>query len=236
MRSLSLGITACLCSLLLFSSSLFAVRGKVDGGPVKIEIDIVNKGKKERQLDFTGGSINGSFVFGEYGFCLKPKLMAASGEGETWNAGIGAGVVLPLDLKDYGTLYTTPSAGIAFGELNTHLDMTSPLVLNGVSEVHHTQTPYVGIDFAWSTNCKLMFSFMYQYGWSRSHTVIKHSTAGTLLDQKTEAAGSNYAFQVDYYYTDNWSVNAAYALNTSYSKEKNGFEAHGYRIGVGRSF
>ena len=37
---------------------------------------------------------------------------------------------------------------------------------------------------------------------------------------------------VDYYINNNWSVNVAYSLNISRTKEKDGIRGEGYRIGA----
>jgi hypothetical protein len=222
-----------------------APKGKIDAGPIYLDADVELHGETIKTMEMLGFSATGTILFCHDlgldtrlldGLCLKPRFLIAGGEGDLWNAGIGLGYYIPLS----SCFTVIPNAGVTWGELEVKdIDIPAdpsipaPAFL-GSSQKFKSTSPYMGIDLS-LTQGSWMFNGMIQYAWSATKTYTNTVAFGNFFSD-TESKGFNYAAQVDYYFTDCWSVNAAIAHNTSRSKERNGLKITGGRLGLGYTF
>lgn len=198
------------------------MHGKIDGGIVGLNVTLLEHGHKVKTLSMIGISSNATILVCD-GWCIKPKVVVASGDGDLWNLGSGIGYFLPV--SDY--LNITPNVGVAYSSIETHRDLPG---LPDADEIYNAWNPWVGFDIGVNLTPVWTVSLMYQYAWSSCKTQIGP------FRSKTESRGSNYAVQTDYYFRNDWSVNLAVGSYDSQSKELHGTKTKGIRLGVGYFF
>ncbi len=223
-------VLSILISLSSFSEAYtFNPKGKVDVGPAYIHVDILESNKTIKRMDLIGVKADATVILlEEMGWCVKPGLLygkGGSGHGEIFSGGIAFGHCFPL--KSWGSL--TPNVGIIYSYVKTRISIPffAAMGIEHFTEKFRSVSPYVGIDATY-TFCKgFRICGMYQYAWSRTHTTIEG-----LLKSNSHAQGPNYALQLEYDITDQWSVQLGGAYNISLSKEKHGIRGAGAKLGL----
>lgn len=221
--------------LLLTATSVFAkVQGKVDVGPVWLNVDMLHHNKPVNELDMKGARADG-FLVVYSGFFLKPFVMAATGNGDLFSGGMSAGFYFPVG--KWGIL---PQAGWSYTHLDTgvdilldHPNLPQPMLLNA-DQTFEAHTPSLGLDVTFHPVEQWLFAVGVQYGWSQGCTVTKTPLGEAKYE--AESRGFNYTAQMDYYFRKNWSANLGFAYNTSKSRERHGMKGHGIRLGFGHTF
>lgn len=221
-----------LSAFILFTSdSCYSdCKGKIDPGVIFVRVKVQESGQTIKTLDMGGARIDGTIILAEgYGICLKPFFQAASGDGDLLSGGIGLGHYTPITKR----FCILPVVGFNAGHLQTRIDLpiAPGIVLEDQKERFHSKGFYIGLEASYKISPNFIVSGIWQYNWSRTHTRI-----GSVVNQTSFCQGSNYAITADYYFCDNWSVNAAAAINNSLSKEKHGIVAYGGKLGVGYLF
>jgi hypothetical protein len=206
------------------------IHGKVDFAPIFARVKVQESGQTVKTLDMGGARIDGTFLFIDgTGICLKPFIQAASGKGDLTSGGVGLGHYTPLTEK----IAVLPSFGFTASHLQTRIDLpiAPGFVIKGQKERFRSIGFYLSLEACYKITPNLVLSGIYQYNWSKTHTVI-----GNLISQSAHCEGPNYALLLDYYFCENWSVNGAIAMNKSLSREKHGIVAYGAKLGIGYLF
>lgn len=229
--------TLLLCALSLSFPLLAQPKGKIDVGATALEVQVLLSGKKVETTHYYG--INSTATIAPLcglcgcdslldGIVLKPRVLGAWNHDDyIWNTALGIGYYIPV-----GDFSITPVIGEFYGELSTH----APEVAFGPDVHQHSKSygTYIGIDLSY-TWCDWLFSIAYQYGWT--HTKTTYELPGPYSGPfKEHSSGSSIAGQIDYYITDNWSVNLAAAYNEALTHEKHGYKIYGVRLGMGYTF
>lgn len=207
----------------LFSFSTHEVQaeccGKVDLGPAYVHLDVLESGHTVKRMDMVGARADGNWLVWK-GVCLKPSVMYVSGNGELLTAGLGIGHYTPI-CENFSL---TPSIGCTYTELKTKINLRHFGLLN-LKEYFQSASPYLSLEATYCFAKGWRGSFIYQYAYSSTRTVIKH-----LNKDRSHSWGPNYAIQLEKDLNDKWSVNIGAAYNISLSKEKHGLRGYGGRI------
>lgn len=230
--------TICLSALLLavsfnsleaaFKFPEFQFKGKVDAGPTFVKIDVLESGKTVDKLYLTCVKADAVLMITK-GIAIKPGFILGTGhDGRLATFTIGVGHGLPIGER----LILMPSVGVAWTYLRTKIDIELPFIgSERFKEKFHSTSPFVSLEFSYRLTEKLYMHGMYQYAWSRTHTVIK-----PLVSDKSHSCGPNYALGLDYSLTPNWSITAGAGYNITLSKEKHGLRGMGARLGAAYYF
>jgi hypothetical protein len=223
-------ILSCVLSLFIFPIMTYA-SGKIDAGPVYINMKVLQHGKTQQTLEMYGFRADATIqVFpGEglfRGIVVKPSGTWAEGSGNFVTGGIGIGHYTPI----MDCLAVTPLVGIVYSRLSTWVDY-SEFGLSIQKQIACATTPYVGIDICYTINPQWLVSGSIQYGWAAGRTYI-----GILGLSKGQSAGPTLSAMVDYYVTPQWSINAAWAYNHTLTQERHGMKASGCRLGLGYTY
>lgn len=212
--------------LLSATASADQCGGKIDIGPVYVHLDVLQNGKTIKRLDMGGFKVNGTIMLKEgYGFCLKPDLIYAAGEGELFAGALGFGHLFPV----HPNLCITPSVGFNVSSMRTSYDFYHPQLqrIIPVRERFHSTAPYVAIDANYTVWKGLRVCGSFQYSWSRTHTWLKK--IGTF---KSSSKGASYAAMIEQDFNDKWSLHLGAAYNVSLSHEKHGLRGYGFKLGI----
>lgn len=228
-RIASLFPRVCLLALALTSSAQAA--GKIDFGPVYVNMRVLENGDVRDRLDMYGARGDATLqVFPGHcylkGLVVKPSITFADGKGTFFATGIGVGYAVPVMDK----VLVTTAVGYTYCSLNTHVSYPDFGLFHLKQDTSST-APYLGIDVSYKVLPCLLLSASYQYGWARTRTTIE-----TLGFSKGKSSGGTYSAMVDYYFTECWSVNAAWAYNEMLTHELHGTKSNGCRIGLGYTY
>lgn len=221
--------TLSLFSLFVSAFTYAEIRGRADIGGVYADIDILESGKTIETLHMKGVKFDATVVV-YHGFTLKPSALWCDGHGGLSSGTIAAGYMIPLG-KSWKFL---PNVGMTWSYLHTTVEFEHLGPLLGrthFKERFRSETPFLGLDIAYSITDKLSLIAMYQYGWAHTHTKIR-----PIVSQKSHSCGPNYALSLDYSVTDHWSISLAGAYNITLSKEKHGLRGKGLKLGVAYYF
>lgn len=201
--------------------------GKIDIGPALIDVDILKSGVTEETLHMGGFKADATVLVWN-GVCIKPSVIYGEGYGELASAGIGIGHCTPIPWVD--GLILTPSVGIAYSYVTTHVDIEE-LGLSHLRERFRSSSPYLCLDLCYTflTDWTLLAS--YQYAWSETHTKISH-----IVSEKSHCCGPSYCLGLEYAFNKHWAVNIGGAYNISLSKEKHGIRGKGIKMGLAYYF
>lgn len=205
--------------------SLLDLCGRVDIAPIYMRVQVIESSKTVNTLDMGGGRIEATLLpFKGYGFCLKPLLFAAQGDGTFYSTGCGVGHYTPLN--DNWALI--PVVGVSYTHLHTHIDLPLPfIVLHNVKETFRSRSFYMGMDSCFRIASCWQLTCVFQYVWAHTLTTI-----GSFPSAKGRTQGTNWGVVVDYFWKENWTVTVAGGYNNSLSKEKHGIRGYGCKIGV----
>lgn len=214
-----------ICTFLFGCAPLSAkLTGKADLGAAYAEIKIINSGSTVKTLHMRG--FGGNVTVAVYKcFCLKPRFLVLTGNGDYHTIDLGAGIYIPIS-----RFSVMPNVGISHSILKFLIDIPA-FGLANVGQKFRTWNRYVGIDGSWKITDKIGLVVSVQHAWSRNRT-----TVGTLVSSRTESKGFNITVMIDYYLTDHWSINFAAADMRSMGKEKDGSTGKGARLGLGYCF
>ncbi|MDP1836279.1 MAG: hypothetical protein Q8K75_10200 [Chlamydiales bacterium] len=211
--------------------------GKVDFGPCYVNMKVLQHGKTQNTLEMYGvrGDATIQVFPGESivrGIVIKPSGTWAEGDGNFVSTGVSLGHYTPLGfctpfLEDVAV---TPIFGVVYSRLSTWVDYAE-FGLPNLKQVTSATTPYLGIDVAWQINPRWLLSGSFQYGWAAGRTHID-----VLGFSKGQSTGPTCSVMLDYYITQCWSVNAAWAYNHSLTQELHGMKVNGCRIGLGYTY
>ena len=201
------------------------IKGKVDIGPILIDIDILESGKTIDKQHMKGVRGDSTIVLWK-GIFIKPSYTWATGDGRLSAGGVGIGQYVPLG--DKWTLM--PSVGISFSLLTSNIDI-EPLGLSDLTQKFKSRNPYIAIDFTYLLAEKWTLMVTVQYAWCRTETTIK-----SVFSDKSRSVGPNYSLGIDYSLNKNWSITFAGGYNISLSKEKHGIRAKGIKLGLAYYF
>lgn len=226
---------------LILPLSAFAEKcgGKVDAGPVYVHLNVLESGHTVKKLDMCGFKVNGTVMLTEdYGFCVKPDILYASGHGELIAGALGFGHVTPIN----ESFCITPSAGLSLTNLRTSVNLTlNPLLPKmHFRERFRSLAPYIGLEGTYTIVKGLRVCASIQYSWSRTHTKIEKLDNITQIKGsgkfKGNSKGPSYAMMIEQDLNDKWSLHLGAAYNTSMSHEKHGLRGYGLKIGLAHWF
>lgn len=208
-------------SCLFISNASADTCGKIDVSPTYVHLDVLESGHTVKRLDMGGIRVDGSGLVWK-GLCVKPTAMYVYGHGELFTVGMGIGHYTPI--TDRFSL--TPTIGCVYTELRTKINIR-PFFLYNLKEHFQSVSPYLSLEATYKIVPGLRFSFIYQYAYSATHTVIKH-----LGTDNSHSWGPSYAVLLEKDLSDKWSVNIGGAYNIMLTKEKHGLRGYGGKIGV----
>jgi hypothetical protein len=217
-------------------------RGKLELGPAYMHIDMLSDGVIRNKLDLYGMQANASVIVWK-GATFKLGGIYGRNDGQVNSLSFAAGWTIPLEVYGW-KFYITPNGGYTIGYLRGNTDLDARFIpLNGirVKQAFHNKTPFVGIDITSVISEKWTTTTVIQYGWTRSKVTWDNpAVMGVSMipanGQTTESRGFNLGSVVDYWVTENWSINLAVGTQHSRGKEKDATKAFGGRIGVGYYF
>lgn len=218
-----------LCCFIVTGSNVYGkgCGGKIDLAPAYAHIDVLQSGKTIHRMDLAALKADATYVVWK-GLCLKPTLLYGQGHGYLLTAGIGLGFIFPI----LDNFCVTPVAGYNYTYLRTHIDVETPyFVMPHLKERFRSNSPYIGIEAAYTFYPCWRIYGSYQYAWSSTRTTIK-----PLVAEKSHSDGANYALMIEHDLDDKWSVNIGGAYNLTLSKEKHGLRGAGAKIGIARWF
>jgi outer membrane scaffolding protein for murein synthesis (MipA/OmpV family) len=223
MRKLILSL---LYALLFLSQPLCAkIKGKVDIGPVLVDLDILESGRTIDTQHMKGVRGDATVIFWR-GIFLKPSYTWANGDGRLSAGGIGIGQYIPFNDK----FTVMGSVGVSFSSIRSKIDLEA-FALSDVTQKFRSTSPYVCLEFTYLFAEKWTLMGTVQYAWSHTQTVIKH-----VFSDKGHSVGPNYSLGIDYSINKNWSVTFAGGYNISLSHEKHGIRAKGLKLGLAYYF
>ncbi len=201
------------------------VKGKMDIGPLLMDIDILESGKTTETLHMKGVKGDATILLYQ-GLCVKPGVIWGEGHGQLVAGSIAVGYYFPLTKK----LKVLPNVGITWSHLHTRVDL-EPFGLFNLKETFRSNSPFVGLEIGYSLTEKWTLIGLYQYAWSRTHTKIGH-----VVSEKSHSCGPNYSLGVDYSVNPHWSVTFGVGYNITLSKEKHGLRGKGAKLGIAYYF
>lgn len=206
---------------IVFFTSLDAA-GKIDAGPVYINVDVIDNGSVVDSLDLWGvrADNTGQII---HGLVYKFGISFAGGDGDYLFLSGGLGYYIPI-CKGWVLI---PHAGISYSHLKYPIDIPA-FALYHVSQKFTSHTPYIGFDLSYEITPCWIVTGSFLYGFSQTKT-----KTGDLFTFKGESKGPSYALMVEYCMTQCASVHIAGAYNLTRSKEKHGIKGAGVRIGMG---
>lgn len=199
-------------------------RGKLDIGPAFVHVDILESEKTVKSIDMPAIRGEGHWLIYQ-GLALKPTLIYASNQSELFGGQLGLGYCIP-----WNKFLFTPSAGWGYTNFNTRTDVP-PYGLTNQKERFRSNSPYIAFDVSYTFIENWRIAFTAQYMWSRTKTKI--AQVGTF---HSRPEGPNYAAQLEYDVTHEWSVNVGAAYNISLDRERFGIRGYGIKIGIARWF
>ena len=216
----------------LFSGLVEAsMPGRLDIGAFLTDIDIVNTGKKVKNINMHGVSGDGTLLVYK-GLCLKPSFAYAIGDADYYNLGMNLGFCIPVNDK----LLIVPSAGLAYSDMEFTVDIPM-LGLNNVDQKMAARSQNISLDVNYKLHSRFSVTGILQKAWSQTTTTIDTPASFPMdLSNKAESTGFNYVLALNYFLNDNWAINLAGVLQKSRSKEKHGMDAKAVRLAVGYMF
>lgn len=223
-----------LVSTCLFASliSLFPLnaetKGKLEVGASYVHIDLIESDMTMKEIDMPAVRVEGAWCFYR-GAYVKPFAMyGKKDESELTTVGVNLGFCIPLGK----CLLVSPTIGINYTHLTTTIDLPfGDGVFLTFGETFKGWAPNIGLEITYCIQDNLRISVSGQYAWSRSETDIRD-----ILNVTSDSQGPVYASMIEYDFNPCWSINAAFAYNESYSKEKNGIRGRGAKVGLVRWF
>lgn len=206
------------------------LRGKVDLGPILMDVDILESGKTVKTLHMKGVKGDATILIYE-GLCIKPGFIWGSGHGELTGGSIAVGYYLPITKN----LKILPNVGMTWSYLRTRINWED-LQLFNLKERFRSDSPFIGMEICYSITDKLTLMGVYQYAWSRTDTKIRSNDLGTLVSDKSHSSGPNYSLGLDYSFNCHWSVLFGVGYNLTLSKEKHGIRGKGVKLGIAYYF
>ncbi len=226
-----MAIRRCLLGLacLMCPGAAAEASGKIDVGPIYVNMRVLMNGHTQDRLDMYGARADATLqVCPDHnyleGLVVKPTITYADGKGTFFATGIGLGQYIPIT----ETISITPSFGFAYSNLQTWVDYP---FYGRLRQTTRAWVPYLSLDATYSPSECWMISGCIQYGWAHTRTNI-HSLASS----EGRSSGASYSLMVDYYITECWSVNAAWAYNEQLTHELHGTRASGGRLGLGYTY
>jgi len=212
------------------------VKGRVDAGPVWMRIKMKAEEKTVRRADMWGGRFDLLLLplqGCDYvsGLCLKPFVFGGRGDDTSllsW--GCGFGHYTPITDR----ITIVPLVGVSRTYLHSTIDVPIPelnSVFKNQKDRIHSLTFYIGGDAIFKITENLYFTAMYTYGWARVRTRI-----GGFINSSGSSEGSNIGGMLEYYFTNCFSANIAFAYNTTLDEYKNGIDGYGFKLGLAYLF
>lgn len=218
-------------SLMIAVLSLFcsfahgALNGRVDVGPLLMDIDILESGKTIETLHMKGVKGDATILLYE-GLCVKPGIIWGQGHGELTAGTIAVGYYIPITQK----FKILPNVGITWSYLHTKVDFEE-FGLFDLKERFRSNSPFIGMELCYSFTDKWTVMAIYQYAWCHTHTKIQ-----SLGGDKSHSCGPNYMVAVDYSLNKCWSLTFGLGYNITLSKEKHGLRGKGAKLGLAYYF
>lgn len=206
------------------------LHGKVDVGPIYMDVDILESGKTIKTLHMKGGRGDATFLVYK-GLCIKPSFTWGTGHGGLVTGSVAIGYYIPITKS----LKLLPLVGNGWSYLHTRIDLEEMHLFN-LKERFRSSSPFIGLEICYSINQQWTLMGLYQYAWSRTHTKISSHKIGTLVSQKSHSCGPNYSLGIDYSINPHWSVTLGVGYNITLSKEKHGIRAKGAKLGLAYYF
>ena len=199
--------------------------GKIDIGPVFLDVDILESGKTVETLHMKGVKGDATLLIYE-GLCIKPNFIWGRGHGQLAAGTIAVGYYIPLTKK----IKILPNVGVTWSNLHTRVDF-EPIGLFDLKERFHSRSPFIGLEFCYTFAKKWTLMAVYQYAWSRTHTKI-----GSIVSDKSHSRGPNYSLGIDYSLNEHWSLTFGVGYNITLSHEKHGIRGKGAKLGLAYYF
>jgi len=223
--------------------------GRADAGPAFYRIQTLEDGSVKDEIDMYGVRADGSFLpFKDSGFAIKPTGSYARGDGDLIGYGVGIGYYIPF----FKCCYFVPTAGLGWTDLRTHIDLAasefsgllpSDLVFKDIREKFDSNSRYLGFELMCQVCEPVWVTFVYQYAWARTDTVLQSPQLESVLGlpdgkfvSSGQSQGSNFALALDYYYRENWAVTLAGGVNSSLDEDRLGIRGFGVKLGIGYYF
>lgn len=198
--------------------------GKIDVGPAYVHVDVLENQRTVKTMDLVAFKGDANFLIYK-GFCIKPSVLYGSGHGSICSGGVGLGHCFPF-FSDRVIL--TPSIGCTWTNLKTTISLPM-FALKNLKERFRSTSPYLCLELTVNLSDKWRICGLYQYAWSRTHTIIKH-----FVHANGHSRGPNYGLQLEYDIAKKWSINLGAAYNLTLSKEKHGLRGAGVKLGIVR--
>ena len=219
-------ITLILFALVFFLKPLHSeVKGKIDIGPVLVDIDVLESGHTIQTQHMKGLRGDATIVVWN-GIFLKPTYTWAQGDGRLSTGGIAIGQCIPA----WKGVTIMPSVGVAFSSLRSKIDVDT-LNLSNLTQKFRSTSPYISLECAYQFAEKWTIMGTVQYAWAHTKTTVK-----PLFSDKSRSNGPSYALGIEYSLNKNWSVTLAGAYNIALSHEKHGIRAKGVKLGLAYYF
>ncbi len=236
----------------LFSLSLAALGalpeikpcGRVDVGPVYVQVQVLEDGSKMQEINLFGGRVDASILpFKDSGFAIKPTATASRGDGEFYTYGVGLGYYIPF----FKCCYFVPVAGLGWTNLSTTVDLTFPtglqppfpgeVLVRDIDERFRSDSRYLGFELMCQFRESIYTTFIYQYAWADGDTRLRDDFfPGGEVVSKGKTSGANFAVSIDYYFTKCFSTSIAAGVNNSLDENRFGIRAYGVKLSVGYYF
>jgi len=241
-----------LLSLFVFSLHAipqFQFNGLIDAGPTLYRIELVEDGSKTDVIDMYGVRGDATLLpIKDSGFAIKPTASYGRGDGDFISYGVGIGYYIPFCNE---RCYFVPTAGLNWTDLRTTLDLSgdrinsalpASLIFTDVREKFDSQSRYIGFDLMCQVCEPVWATFIYQYAWAKTDTVLLNDQFTTIgfpdgrIDSKGQSQGSNFGLAIDYYFCENVAATIAGGFNTSLDENRFGIRAYGVKFGIGYYF
>ncbi|MCB1134637.1 MAG: hypothetical protein KDK78_00085 [Chlamydiia bacterium] len=221
-------LTSLLTLLCITTGAHGTVTGKADLGPVYVTSNIIDSGSVVRTVSMTG--IGGSATASLYkAFVLRPSfVVAGAGQVDYWQIGMGTGAYIPIN-DSWSVL---PYVSGSFSEMSLRVDLS--LAFQDIKQRMCSDNAAVGIDVTWWPIECVSITGGLQYAWVQTRSYFDAPFPIGIIITSTE--GLNYLGQIDYWFTENASISFGAMHLHARSRESNGSDTTGYRLGLGFKF
>lgn len=215
-----------------FIDNLETVCGKVEVGPTVLRVDLMDCGKRDKKMDLYGYRADACWVVTD-GWCLKPTMLMAWGDGDLYTLSLAFGRCIPLCNEK---IIITPSVGYSWSYLSTENTITiptefGPYEVEGVKQKFSGTAPFLGLDVLFNLTPCWRICGSFQYGFSRSWS--KLSKEGVFTHRcHTNSKGPSYGLMIERDINKKFSVNLGIGYNHAYSSDKSGLKAKGAKLGI----
>ena len=243
------GLILSLFALPLQALPEFQLYGHADAGPAFYRVQTLEDGTVTSEIDMYGVRADGTFLpFKDSGFAIKSAGSYARGDGDFISYGVGIGYYIPF----FKCCYFVPTMGLSWTDLRTDIDLPGSdfsgllppdFVFQDIREKFDSNSRYLGFELMCQVCEPVWATFIYQYAWASTDTVLTHPDFESVLGfpdgkfiKKGTSRGSNFALAFDYYFCENVSASLAGGFNSSLDEDRLGIRAYGVKLSIGYYF